>query len=167
MNTVATTTIIDLPAFVVHGMGTRTTNVDELGMANARLPQLWASYLHDKAQHPSASSQHAPTYALYTDYESDANGAYTVVIGQQADDHLEQPITRQRPLEITVPASRYMVFTTSKGPVFETVAQTWGTIWNYFEHASEVRTYTGDFEVYESTANPEQAEVKIYIAIQS
>lgn len=166
MNTVATPTIVQLPAFVIKGIGTRTTNANELGVSNARLPQLWASYLHYKDQHPDRSSSDAPTYALYTDYESDSTGAYTVVIGQQAVDHSNAPRSGQRQLEIIVPASRYMVFTTSKGPVFETVAQTWGMIWHYFEHAFEVRTYTGDFEVYESTANPEQAEVKIYIAIQ-
>lgn len=166
MTTVATPTIVQLPAFVIHGIGTRTTNADELGVTNARLPQLWASYLHYKGQHPDLSSSDTPTYALYTDYESDATGAYTVVIGQQAEDDSHASESAQRQLEITVPASRYMVFTTPKGPVFETVAQTWGMIWNYFEDASEVRTYTGDFEVYESTANPEQSEVKIYIAIQ-
>lgn len=167
MNTVAiTTTLVHRPAFVLCGMGTRTTNADELGIKNARLPQLWATYLHYKDQHPDVFQNHAPTYALYTDYEKDASGAYTVVIGQQAYHTSTSEQSNKRQLKITVPASQYMVFTTPKGPVFETVAQTWDVIWNYFKDAPEVRTYTGDFEVYESTANPEQAEVKIYIAIQ-
>lgn len=42
-----------------------------------------------------------------------------------------------------------------------------GEIWAYFEASTEVRTYTGDFEIYDSrNFDPANTQVEIYIAIK-
>lgn len=65
-------------------------------------------------------------YALYTDYESDASGAYTVVIGHEVAG--ERYLADSGIVSAAVPESKYMVFTTKKGPVFEVVSQAWGDL---------------------------------------
>ena len=65
--------------------------------------------------------------AVYTDYESDANGEYTFLIGAKvtsADSVPEGMIAKQ------VPAARYAIFTSKKGPVWEVVPKIWQRTWS-------------------------------------
>ncbi|MDQ0192461.1 GyrI-like domain-containing protein [Paenibacillus wynnii] len=149
----------------LSGISTRTTNAKEMG-SNGRLPQLWENYFQRSIGAQAEVVDPHLIYALYTDYESDATGAYTVLIGHelnnngvQADTDLDRAV---------VPESTYMVFTTRKGPGFEVVAEAWGGIWEYFSHSQEEeRSYTGDFEIYDSqNLDPSNTVVKIYIAIK-
>ncbi|MBP1081362.1 putative transcriptional regulator YdeE [Bacillus capparidis] len=42
----------------------------------------------------------------------------------------------------------------------------WNTIWNWKD--KHPRTFTGDFEVYDAESiNPDEAQVKIYIAVKA
>lgn len=153
-----------LPAMEITGFSTRTTNAQEFG-AGASLPQLWETYFKSNLSAQSGLNNPHLIYALYTDYESDANGAYTVIIGhERSKGSVEGEQNGERAF---IPESNYMVFTTEKGPVFEVVAQAWGEIWAFFEKSTIKRAYTGDFELYDSrTFNPQAAEIQIYIAIQ-
>ncbi|KGE20173.1 GyrI-like domain-containing protein [Paenibacillus wynnii] len=149
----------------LSGISTRTTNTEEMG-SNGRLPQLWEDYFQKNiGAQPEVVDPHL-IYALYTDYESDATGAYTVLIGHELNNNGVQAKTQLK--RAVVPESTYMVFTTRKGPGFEVVAEAWGVIWEYFNQPQEEeRSYTGDFEVYDSRdLDPSNTEVKIYIAIK-
>ncbi|MFX3636619.1 MAG: GyrI-like domain-containing protein [Candidatus Pristimantibacillus sp.] len=153
-----------LPAMEITGVSTRTTNAQEFG-SEASLPQLWETYFQSNLPAQSGLNNTHLIYALYTDYESDASGAYTVIIGHELSK--ESIEGEQIGVKAFVPESNYMVFTTKKGPVFEVVAQAWGEIWNYFENSTIKRAYTGDFELYDSrTFDPHSSEIQIYIAIQ-
>jgi len=157
--------IVKKPLITLAGVVTRTTNAEEMG-ANGRLPQLWETYF---ARNISAQSDIVDPhliYALYTDYESDANGAYTVLVGHEVDSNVIQ--TETDLTVAVVPESAYIEFSTRKGPVFEVVAEAWGEIWEYFKSSPEKRSYTGDFELYDSRGlDSENAEVKIFIAVKS
>ncbi|MNO49115.1 Bacterial transcription activator, effector binding domain [compost metagenome] len=155
---------IDKPEIHLAGVSVRTTNAAEAG-PSGRLPGLWESYFNSGMAADPHMKNPELIYALYTDYESDANGEYTVVIGHEADNtEAEGPSTYNFAV---IPASQYLVFTTKKGPVQEVVAQAWGEIWEYFQRSSETRTFTGDFEVYDArNFDPANAEVQIYIAIK-
>jgi len=154
---------VQQPQITITGVSVRTTNAEELG-PNGQLSKLWDTYFQsDLGSQKGINNPHL-IYALYTDYESDASGAYTVVIGHEvgADalaDHNEN--------RTVIPESKYLVFTTNKGPVYEVVAQCWGEIWSYFKESEEVRTFTGDYELYDAgNFDPTHAVVQIYIAIQ-
>lgn len=149
------------------GVSIRTTNAVETG-PDGRLSQLWETYFSSNIAAQTGTTTPEFIYALYTDYESDATGAYTVVIGHEvADDRVQTGAHEGDNLVfIALPESKYMVYTTKKGPVFEVVAQAWGEIWAYFKESQEVRAYTGDFELYDaSNFDPANTEVQIYIAI--
>lgn len=117
---------------------------------------------------------HSPhlIYALYINYESDASGAYTVLIGH------EQSIEESRRglpslgneeglYTEKVPGSRYVVFTTNRGPVHQAVSEKWQEIWASSAHGLLKRTFRGDFELYDARSfNPNDATVQIYVAVE-
>ncbi|WP_028545873.1 zinc ribbon domain-containing protein [Paenibacillus taiwanensis] len=151
--------------FYISGTRARTTNLQEMS-GNGVIAGLWADFW---AQQSSPPTQ--PIYALYTNYESDASGAYDYVIGteytmkqQHADNAL--PEAGQADV-IEVPAARYAVFVTRTGPLVEVVVEAWQAIWHWSQQTGHVRTYTGDFELYnERSRDPEAAQVEIYIAVK-
>lgn len=158
--------IVTKPGIILSGITTRTTNAEEIG-PNGRLPQLWETYHQSNiAAQVEVVDPHL-IYALYTDYESDANGAYTVLVGHEIENNAVQADTRLS--QAVIPESTFMVFTSKKGAVFKVVAEAWGEIWEYFSHSPvEQRSYTGDFELYDTRGlDPDNVEVKIYIAIKS
>ncbi|QDH21088.1 GyrI-like domain-containing protein [Saccharibacillus brassicae] len=175
-------------AFALTGFAARTTNAAEFGSAG-KIPGLWQTYGQSSLAAdpgPEVLNPHL-LYALYTDYESDASGAYTLVIGhesaaasagsqtsavrseasQAAAESAESGAFRvPETFRALVPQSRYRVFKTRTGPMGEVVAEAWAGIWAHFEQSAERRTYTGDFELYDTRGmDPEAAEVLIYIAV--
>jgi predicted transcriptional regulator YdeE len=193
------TYFVEKAKMTLAGVSIRTTNEAEMG-PDGGLSQLWETYFQSNIAGQIATVNSEYIYALYTDYESDASGAYTVVIGHEVaeerhiegrqleegeleESELEESKLEENELEeseleeselvenqfsyAAVPESKYMVFKTKKGPVFEVVAQAWGEIWAYFKESGEVRTYTGDFEIYDSrNFDPADTQVEIYIAIE-
>lgn len=158
------TFFIRKPDMTVAGVSIRTTNEAEMG-PDGGLAKLWEMYFHSNVAGQIDTNKPEYIYALYTDYESDASGAYTVVIGHEVKH--ERSLEDSQLVYSYVPESKYMVFTTKKGPVFEVVSQAWGEIWAYFQDAEEIRTFTGDFERYDSrNFDPAHTEVEIYIAIK-
>ncbi|USB33084.1 GyrI-like domain-containing protein [Paenibacillus sp. YPG26] len=146
------------------GITCRTTNSQEAG-PNGQIPGLWEAYFKEAIADRIHTEQPHLIYALYTDYESDASGAYTLLIGHELNGSEAADLSG---LEVAVvPASKYKVFTTNRGPVYEVVAEAWGRIWSYFRDAEEQRAYTGDYELYDArNMNPEDAVVQIYIAVK-
>jgi predicted transcriptional regulator YdeE len=176
-------------AFRLTGISVRTTNAEEAS-PNGRLPELWGTFFQNPlSSEPGLQNGHL-LYALYTDYESDASGEYTVVIGHECvagkpesvvrlqEVGVAESVVRQNAAGVpesvknlqvaTVPKARYMVFETPKGPFHETVPQAWRDIWTYFGQSSVKRAYTGDFELYDFTkGDPQDMVVRIYIAVLS
>ncbi|MEW9699531.1 GyrI-like domain-containing protein [Paenibacillus sp. SI8] len=159
MNTYTT----EKPDITLIGVSVRTTNAEEAG-PNGRLPGLWETYFGSNIASRTGTNNPHFIYALYTDYESDATGAYTTLIGHEAG---EEAVQDENYTCRVIPESKYIVFTTRRGPVYEVVAQAWGDIWAYFKEYPEARAYTGDFELYDSrNFDPTDTEVQIYIAIK-
>jgi predicted transcriptional regulator YdeE len=102
--------------------------------------------------------------ALYTDYESDEHGAYTFVLGARVSSAGEPPPGM---VVKVVPASRYAVFTSRRGPLTKIVLETWKRIWAQPRTDEYARSYTTDIEVYdERAANPVDAVMEIYVAVK-
>src|SRR5688572_28395147 len=106
---------------VVAGVSVRTTNGEETDLARARIPALWARFF---AVGHSARGQ-GPIYSVYSDYESDVNGAYTVLVGKEAGE------ADGGEGAVAIPAGSYLVFT-SRGEMPEAVQRGWGEVWRYF-----------------------------------
>lgn len=159
------TNVMVKPAIEIAGVSVRTTNEQETG-PNGQLSMLWNTYFQSGiAERIQASNPHL-IYALYTHYESDASGAYTVILGHEMGDQ-HNPQALEGLAHTVIPEAQYMIFRTKRGPVFEVVAGAWQQIWSFFEDSSVERTYSGDFELYDSREfDPNDAEIDIYIAIK-
>lgn len=156
--------IVELDAMKLAGIAARTTNANEMS-GNGKLGPLWGQFWSEQiaARIPN-STDPGTIYSCYSDYENGAMGEYTTLIGAAIDRDAEVP----GGLEVVeVPAAKYAVFTTERGPVTEVVARAWQSIWKWSLTSGEERTFTGDFERYdERSAHPEDAQVDIYIAIR-
>lgn len=144
------------------GVSARTTNLRETGPDGA-IPQLWNDFFAANLSGIDGVSEPHLTYVLYTDYESDVNGVYTVLIGHAwAKEAAPEGLAVE-----AVPQARYVVFKSERGPVARVVTEAWQRIWAWFETSSYERAYTGDFEVYDARGfDPGDAEVEIYVAVR-
>ena len=156
--------IVERPRFTVVGISIRTSDANE-GSGKGAIPQQWDRFMKEDLLSKIPNKVDSNILAVYTDYESDANGAYTFMIGAQvssADDVPPGMVAKE------VLPGRYAVFTTEKGFVGMVVPQTWSHIWAVPKSAPEGnRAYRADFEVYDQrAANPLNAQVDIYVGIK-
>jgi predicted transcriptional regulator YdeE len=93
-----------------------------------------------------------PVYVVYSGYESDYMGAFDVTAGVA---------TTQPEGELALQAGEYLVFSAT-GPRPQTVLQTWGVVWQYFQSNPAIkRSHATDFEAYLGTD-----KVEIHIGIE-
>ncbi len=139
-----------LEGFTVTGLSTQTQNSNEFNEKTARLPSLWQQF------YSSNLADNANLFEVYSDYESDANGLYTVTLGiTDNSDH-----TGAEFVSVKIPAGNYLVFQ-GEGPMPSTVVETWKQIWDYFNVKSNYqRSFISDFEAYIGAD-----KVAIYIGI--
>ncbi|MFC7677912.1 GyrI-like domain-containing protein [Paenibacillus sp. GCM10028914] len=155
---------VSRPAIQVRGIAERTSNRAEAG-PEGKISGLWERFFQNGVlQQPGLSP--AFIYGLYTEYESDVNGEYTVLLGCEVADG-GTLATSESFKTIDIPASDYLVFTSKRGAITSVVQELWQQIWTYFHESGETRTYTGDFELYEVVQfDPSNAVVKVYMAVK-
>ncbi|RFA30521.1 hypothetical protein CAI21_05595 [Alkalilimnicola ehrlichii] len=149
-------TLKEVSAFQVAGISVRTTNADESQPETARLPGLWERfYAGNVVEKIPDRKPDSPVYGVYSQYESDLHGAYTVTAGVAVPNrHSDDYQTAE------VESGLYLVFA-GKGKLPEAIIDTWSRVWAYFDgDAPYKRRYSSDFECY---LGPEQ--VAIYIAV--
>lgn len=139
----------------VYGMTVRTRNSDEMQPQTAKIGGLWQQFYQNIAPH---LQNNATVFGLYTNYESDASGEFTVMactdkVSESVSSDLEQSRIKK---------GNYLVFE-STGEMPQAVINTWSKIWDYFsaDTADYQRAYTTDFELYKKPN-----EVEIYIAVK-
>lgn len=128
------------------GIEVRTTNREEMDPSTARIGRLWERFLRE--DFAAAIPDRTPGGALlgiYTRYETDHNGPYTLIVGAEVNGLGATPSGMTG---VTVPAGRYRVFA-ARGPMPKALIDAWGAIWGYFPTAAgEERAFTTDYEVH-------------------
>ncbi len=150
-------TLAEVPAFTVIGATVRTTNGDEMSGSSGKIGPLWNQFMHggDKAI-PGVIDQDT-TYAVYTNYESDATGAYDLILGRSVHPDQKPPTGMK---SIHVPAAHYLVFTAA-GNSPDAIKAAWGNVYDYFaRHTERLRAFTVDFEQYSNSG------IKLNIAVR-
>lgn len=147
--------IAELPSRRIAGLSVRTKNADEMNFATARIPGLWQRFYAEgiAAKIENRADPHV-TYGVYTNYASDVNGEYTLLVGAEGSGGEGLTV-------VDVPAQRYRVFE-SRGEMPHAVIQGWQQVWEHFGRGDEQRAYTTDLELYDDR-DPQR--VKLYIAI--
>lgn len=140
-------------AFRVAGLAVRTTNREENDPATARIGALWGRFFGEQT-YASTPDRTGDTriFSVYSDYESDAHGAFDVTAGVAVS---------RGDGSVAVEDGDYLVFT-GQGEMPHMVIATWQRIWQYFEaHPEIVRRYRSDFEAYEG---PDKVAIHIGVS---
>lgn len=142
-------TMKQVESFTVTGFSVRTQNKDEFNGKTAKLPNLWQQF------YTSELATNGNIVSVYSNYDSDATGLYTVTVGIKS-----QPVLTQC-YSVTIQAGNYLVFQ-GIGPMPATVIEIWKQVWNFFEGNKEYRrNFMSDFEVYSGSD-----QVAIYIGLE-
>jgi len=142
-------TVRQVESFIVAGFNVRTQNKDEFNDKIAKLPNLWQQF------YTSELATNANIFGVYSNYDSDANGPYTVTVGVESS-HAQTELS-----VVTIQAGNYLVFQ-GTGPMPAVVVETWKKVWEFFETNTEYRrNFISDFEAY---SDPDQ--VAIYIGLE-
>jgi predicted transcriptional regulator YdeE len=135
---------------LVAGIKLRTTQRIEAVGQTAKIPALWRKFLVDKAGEQIPDRLPDPDFlAVYTDYDRDDAGPYSLVIGQKVRtlERLPKGISG-----IWILPGRYLRFdiAAQRGAY---PAEAWEVIRRFFTltHAYE-RAYTADYEVHAAAA---------------
>lgn len=135
--------------FTVTGFSVRTQNSIEFDKNKAKLPGFWQEF---NVNHPKIDET---VFGVYSEYESDTNGLYTVTAG------FVRQYDNQALSSVSINPGKYLVFE-GKGVMPEVVIDTWQAVWNYFTADSPYkRCFMTDFEAYRHGD-----EVAIYIGIE-
>ncbi len=144
------------------GKGVRTSNALEMDAATAQIGGLWQQFYADGiTDNITGQSNPGVIFGVYSDYESDVNGMYTLSVALETEAGTPAPEGFNA---IEIPPATFLVFS-AEGPVPQATIGLWQEIWQYFEqHTETPRAYDYDFELY-SAEQPDK--VDIYISIKA
>lgn len=157
----------DLPSFTLAGIRAITTNEAELSGKGKIGPLFERFYSQNIGGQLAIHVQRPGLYSCYFNYEQSHIGQYEVMVGVHVKG--AEALQHQGPDSVstfTVPAAKYAVFVTERGPIIEMVQRAWSDIWQWSQQPGNDRTFTGDFEYYEQNINPNDGQAEIYIAIR-
>ena len=143
----------------VIGIEARTSNAKEM-TAEGVIGKQWTRFSKEGLLARIPNKADSAIVALYTDYQSDKDGAYTFVLGARVSSvkHVPEGMVARK-----IPAGRYAVFTSDRGPAARVVFETWKRIWA----APLDRAYKTDFELYDDrAADPQNTEMSIYVGLR-
>ncbi|MCR2804007.1 GyrI-like domain-containing protein [Paenibacillus soyae] len=157
--------IEELPSFTVAGMRVSTNNADELSGAGKIGPLFEQFYSRRIGEQLAGRQQQPGLYSCYFNYERGDAGQYEVLVGVQVREEA-QGTYPESVTTFTVPAATYAVFVTERGPVIEMVQRAWADIWQWSRQTGNDRAFTGDFEYYGPSTDPNDGQAEIYIALR-
>lgn len=143
--------------FHVIGISVRTKNENQ--ETTRDIAKLWNDFMSRKIMNKIPNKIEDTLYAIYTDYESDHSGEYTIVVGCKVSSLEVIPLGM---VGTTVKTGDYAKFM-AKGDVTKAaIPDAWEKIWK----TDLNRVYASDFEVYDDRAmDPTNAEVDIFIGV--
>jgi predicted transcriptional regulator YdeE len=126
---------------------------------------MWGRLFQEGIVQKIPNKADANIVAVYTDYASDHNGDYTYVLGARVTSDADVPAGM---VAKTVPAGKYVVFTSEKGAAPKVVPELWMKINSLPQTATGGdRVYRSDFEIYDQRAmDPQNLQMDVYIGIK-
>ena len=150
--------------FTVVGIAVRTSNAEQM-TPERPIGKQWERLFKEGVLAAIPNKANDNIVALYTEYASDKDGEYTYVLGARVTKVESVPAGM---VAKNVPAGRYAVFTSERGPVQKVVVEMWQKVWVTPKSAmGGDRAYKADFEVYDQRAqNPADSIVDLYISVR-
>ena len=142
---------IQFDGVIVSGIAVSTKNAAEMSQDTAKIPQAWQNYFKECPDGMTSA------YGVYFNYESDQDGEYKMLAGQE-NPRAQHP---EKLEQVKIDKGNYLVFERD-GEMPQVIHETWQEVWAYFNaNNPETRAFTTDFEFYETPKT-----LKIYIAIK-
>jgi predicted transcriptional regulator YdeE len=137
------TEINTIEAFSVTGFQARTTNAAEQNPQTRKIGGLWQHFFGSSLFQPTAG-----VVGVYSNYESDAMGAFDVTAGVSSSS-LSSGAAPANTQTVQIQAGEYLVFR-GKGAMPQAVIDAWLQIWQHFgqPRTDMARVYRTDFEQY-------------------
>ncbi len=156
--------VVQQSGFTVVGIVVRTSNAKEM-TADGVIGKQWGRLMGEGLLAKIPNKADKAIVAVYTDYASDHDGEYTFVLGARATSDADVPAGM---VAKKIPAGRYALFTTEKGPAAKVVPEAWMRINSLPKSAvGGDRVYGADFEIYDERASdPQNSQVDIYVGIR-
>ncbi|ABX06033.1 effector binding domain-containing protein [Herpetosiphon sp.] len=152
--------VYERAGLTIAGLATRTTNQAEADPRTGLIGPLYQRFFGENISQQLANADLTSRYGVYTNYASDHQGEYDLIVGHAVSSDQPQP---DGLIQITIPAQRYLRWQGTIAQPSDVIGM-WMHIWEYFSQPQLYqRSYTADFEYYDF-AQPDQAE--IWIAIQ-
>jgi predicted transcriptional regulator YdeE len=147
--------IVQIKEKTVVGLRTRTSNSDP-NMAGL-IGELWQRFFSNGIYQSISDKQNDKSIGLYTNYESDVNGLYDVMVCCEVQNTAKLPAG----VEVqTIPEGKYAKFVVH-GDMQKAVAEFWMKLWSI----DLDRKFSCDFEEYQSGCDMNNEEIHIYIAL--
>jgi predicted transcriptional regulator YdeE len=154
---------LEMPGFSVVGIQARTNNAKE-ATAEGIIGRQWHRFIDQRMADKIPAKTGSSLYAVYDEYASDHNGEYTFMVGAPVGAGADAPsgmVLKQ------IPAGRYAVITTEKGPFPKVIPEAWLQIFKLEDEGTLNRTYKTDFELYDERAlDPQNGQVDIYVGVK-
>lgn len=146
--------IVNLEEKTVAGLTIRTKNSDPNMFRD--IGTLWQKFYEQGVYASIPNKRGTSAIGLYSDYESDASGAYdcTVCCEISSKDNMPAGLNIK-----TIPAGKYAEFTVKGG--MDTVGAIWAELWQM----GLDRKYSCDFEEYEDCGEENNWLIHIYISL--
>ena len=156
--------VVQQSAFTVVGIAVRTSNAKEM-TADGVIGRQWGRFMMDGLLGKIPNKADKAIVAVYTDYASDHNGEYTFLLGARVTSDADVPAGM---VVKKIPAGRYAVFTSEKGPAPKVVPEVWMRINSLPKSAAGGdRVYAADFEIYDERASdPGNMQVEVNVGIK-
>jgi predicted transcriptional regulator YdeE len=156
--------VVEEAGFTVVGIAARTSNAREMTTEGV-IARQWGRFMQESLAAQIPNKADLSIVAVYTDYAGEQDCEYTFVIGARVKSVTEIPSGM---VAKKIPAGRYALFTSEKGPVEKIVVETWRKIWSVPKSApGGDRAFQTDFEVYDQrAANPRDAQVDVYVGVK-
>ncbi len=159
-------TTTQLPEIKLIGKTVRTSNKAEENFETGKLFPCVRDYFHqDVASSIANRKKPGTTYCVYADYESDHNGEYTYLIGEEVSSFDSIPDGLEKYI---IQPQTYTKFTNGPAPMPQAVKEPWHKIWAMSnDELGGERRYHADFEIYdERAADHENIVLDIYIGVK-
>jgi len=156
--------VVQQDGFTVVGISARTTNAEEM-TSDGVIGATWGRLFQEGVLGKIPNKADPRIVAVYTDYASDRNGEYTFLLGARVSSDADVPAGM---LARKVPAGKYAVFTSEKGPGPKVVPALWMQIASLPQGAVGTdRMYRADFEIYDERAmDPQNLQMDVYVGIR-
>ena len=145
--------IVNREESVAAGISARTNNAaPDMG---AVIGGLWSRFYHSGIYNAIPKKKNGKALGLYTDFASDAQGDYTVMVACETEEVPEGDYAVCR-----IPKGRYAKFIIH-GDMVQAVAAAWQEIWQM----DLPRSFQCDLEEYQNDCM-DNAEIHIYIGLK-